>query len=104
MYPNRGGAGTYYHDDHQGHRQAAPTHLRSRGERGAHGGPGGAAISYGSRTATTRLWRTGDADGLAGLCAGKHRRWGRICVLPDGHETSMEEPHWGRTSEGRPIA
>ncbi|MEU3879586.1 hypothetical protein [Streptomyces californicus] len=35
----------------------------------------------------------GDADGLAGLCAGKHGRWGRICVLPEGHETSMEEPH-----------
>ncbi|MFC7818687.1 hypothetical protein ACFUTR_29110 [Streptomyces sp. NPDC057367] len=32
----------------------------------------------------------GDADGL---CGGKHGRWGRICVLPDGHETSMEEPH-----------
>ncbi|MEF9902081.1 hypothetical protein ABZ669_13410 [Streptomyces hirsutus] len=31
-------------------------------------------------------------------------RWGRLCVLPDGHETSMEEPHWGRNSEGRPIA
>ncbi|HEY9326992.1 MAG TPA: hypothetical protein VIS09_01930 [Streptomyces sp.] len=46
----------------------------------------------------------GDADGLAGLCGGKHDRWGRICVLPDGHETSIEEPHWGRTSEGRPIA
>ncbi|MER6916697.1 hypothetical protein ABT354_34025 [Streptomyces sp. NPDC000594] len=46
----------------------------------------------------------GDADGLAGLCGGKHGHWGRICVLPDGHETSMEEPHWGRTSEGRPIA
>ncbi|MGW1819263.1 hypothetical protein ACWCQM_37635 [Streptomyces sp. NPDC002125] len=43
----------------------------------------------------------GDA---AGLCGGKHGRWGRICALPDGHETSMEEPHWGRTSEGRPIA
>ncbi|MGW5803808.1 hypothetical protein ACWFQ7_29520 [Streptomyces bacillaris] len=42
----------------------------------------------------------GDADGLAGLCAGKHGRWGRICVLPDEHETLMEEPHWGRTSEG----
>ncbi|MDG9687792.1 hypothetical protein QC334_34555 [Streptomyces sp. DH18] len=24
--------------------------------------------------------------------------------VPDGHETSMEEPHWGRNSEGRPIA
>ncbi|BDT39586.1 hypothetical protein [Streptomyces yaizuensis] len=46
----------------------------------------------------------GDADGLTGLCEGKHGRWGRICVLPGGHETLMEEPHWGRTSEGRPIA
>ncbi|MEU0705066.1 hypothetical protein ABZ513_30220 [Streptomyces bacillaris] len=46
----------------------------------------------------------GDADGLAGLCGGKHGRWGRICVLSDGHETSMEEPHWGRNGEGRPIA
>lgn len=46
----------------------------------------------------------GDAGELAGLCGGKHGRWGRICVLPDGHETSMEEPHWGHTSEGRPIA
>lgn len=48
--------------------------------------------------------RKGDAGGLAGLCGGKHGRWGRICVLPDGHETSMEEPHWGHTSEGQPIA
>ncbi|MEU6353143.1 hypothetical protein ABZ896_28100 [Streptomyces sp. NPDC047072] len=46
----------------------------------------------------------GDADRLTEVCAGKHGRWGRICVLPDGHETSMEEPHWGRSSEGRPIA
>jgi hypothetical protein len=46
----------------------------------------------------------GDADGAAGLCGGKHGCWGRICVLPDGHETSMEEPHWGRNSEGLPIA
>ncbi|CAL9614628.1 hypothetical protein [Streptomyces sp. enrichment culture] len=46
----------------------------------------------------------GNVARLTGLCAGKHGRWGRICVLPDGHETSMEEPHWGRTSEGRPIA
>ncbi|WP_381802415.1 hypothetical protein [Streptomyces niveus] len=37
-------------------------------------------------------------------CLGKHGRWGRICVLPDGHETSMEEPHRGHNSEGRPIA
>lgn len=46
----------------------------------------------------------GDADRLTGLCAGKHGCWGRICVLPAGHETLMEEPHWGRNSEGRPIA
>ncbi|MFD4613808.1 MULTISPECIES: hypothetical protein [unclassified Streptomyces] len=39
-----------------------------------------------------------------GDCAGKRGRWGRICVLDEGHETSMEEPHWGRNSEGRPIA
>ena len=48
--------------------------------------------------------RVGDAARLAGLCAGKHGRWGRICVLPDGHETSMEEPHWGRNGEGQPLA
>lgn len=46
----------------------------------------------------------GDAARLTEICAGKHGRWGRICVLPDGHETSMEKPHWGRNSEGRPIA
>ncbi|MEU2179798.1 hypothetical protein [Streptomyces thermolilacinus] len=46
----------------------------------------------------------GDAARLTEVCAGKHGRWGRICVLSNGHETSMEEPHWGRNSEGRPIA
>ncbi|MGW6796639.1 hypothetical protein [Streptomyces chartreusis] len=46
----------------------------------------------------------GDAARLTGACGGKHGRWGRICVLPGGHETSMEEPHWGRNREGRPIA
>ncbi|MER5886928.1 hypothetical protein ABT160_24155 [Streptomyces sp. NPDC001941] len=48
--------------------------------------------------------REGDASRLVGGCAGKHGRWGRICVLPDGHETSMDEPHWGRNREGQPIA
>ncbi|MFD4955193.1 hypothetical protein [Streptomyces sp. NPDC058451] len=48
--------------------------------------------------------RDGDAALLTGGCAGKHGRWGRICVLDDGHETSMEELRWGRNSEGRPIA
>ncbi|SCK63326.1 MULTISPECIES: hypothetical protein [unclassified Streptomyces] len=48
--------------------------------------------------------RDGGAVRLAGIRAGKHSRWGRICVLPDGHETSMEEPHWGRNGEGGPIA
>ncbi|MEU2226708.1 hypothetical protein [Streptomyces sp. NPDC018347] len=48
--------------------------------------------------------RDGDVAWHAGGCAAKHGRWGRICALPDRHETSMEEPHWGRNSEGRPIA
>ncbi|MGW6882652.1 hypothetical protein ACWGEU_20595 [Streptomyces goshikiensis] len=48
--------------------------------------------------------RDGEAARLTETCLGKHGRWGRICVLPDGHETSLEEPHWGRSSEGRPIA
>lgn len=43
----------------------------------------------------------GDADGL---CGGKDGRWERICVLPGGRGTSMEEPHWGGISEGWPIA
>ncbi|MCX4427024.1 hypothetical protein OG991_47385 [Streptomyces mirabilis] len=25
-------------------------------------------------------------------------------ALDDGHETSMEEPHWGHNSDGQPIA
>lgn len=45
----------------------------------------------------------GDAARLTGLCPGKQGRWGRICVLDDGHETSMEEPHWGHISEGQSI-
>jgi hypothetical protein len=48
--------------------------------------------------------RDGDAARLTGICPGKHGRWGRICVLDDGHETSMEEPHWGHNSQGQPIA
>ncbi|AVH61695.1 MULTISPECIES: hypothetical protein [Streptomyces] len=51
-----------------------------------------------------RAVRDGDLAGLTGICAGKHGRWGRVCVLPDGHETSLEEPHWGRNSEGQSIA
>ncbi|WP_329027069.1 hypothetical protein [Streptomyces sp. NBC_00690] len=41
---------------------------------------------------------------LPGVCAGKHGRWGRSCALDDSNETSTEEPHWGRNSEGHPIA
>ncbi|WP_206739569.1 hypothetical protein [Streptomyces lydicus] len=48
--------------------------------------------------------RDGDTDRLTRICLGKHGRWGRICVLNDGHETSMEEPHWGHNSAGQPIA
>ncbi|TKS96238.1 hypothetical protein E4U91_36610 [Streptomyces lasalocidi] len=32
-------------------------------------------------------------------CPGKNGRWGRICVLPGGQETSMEEPHWATTAK-----
>lgn len=48
--------------------------------------------------------REGEAARLTGICPGKHGRWGRICVLDEGHEISMEEPHWGHNSEGQPIA
>ncbi|MFE1797760.1 hypothetical protein ACFW9L_16540 [Streptomyces sp. NPDC059517] len=48
--------------------------------------------------------RDGDTALLTGTCSGKHGRWGRICVLDDGHETSLEEPHWGHNSLGQPIA
>lgn len=48
--------------------------------------------------------RDGDVSVLIRICPGKHGRWGRICLLDKGHETSMEEPHWGYTSEGQPIA
>ncbi|MFG2097188.1 hypothetical protein [Streptomyces sp. NPDC048612] len=48
--------------------------------------------------------RDGDAARLTRICPGKHGRWGLICVLDEGHETSMEELHWGNDSEGRPIA
>ncbi|WP_370424371.1 hypothetical protein AB8O64_37085 (plasmid) [Streptomyces sp. QH1-20] len=46
----------------------------------------------------------GDRTRLTEVCAGKHGRWGRICVLPDRHQTPMKEPHWGRNSQGQPIA
>ncbi|MFJ9891613.1 hypothetical protein ACIQRW_38010 [Streptomyces sp. NPDC091287] len=45
--------------------------------------------------------RGGDVALLAGVCAGKHGRWGRICVLSAGHEDRA--PHWGTTVEG-PVA
>ncbi|MGW9175863.1 hypothetical protein [Streptomyces decoyicus] len=51
-----------------------------------------------------RAVRDGDAARLTRICPGKHGRWGRICVLDDGQETSIEEPHWGHNSEGQPIA
>ncbi|MER6721773.1 hypothetical protein [Streptomyces halstedii] len=45
--------------------------------------------------------RTGDVGLLAGVCPGKHGRWGRICVLEAGHEDWV--PHWGVAPEG-PVA
>ncbi|MDX5569482.1 hypothetical protein PYK79_48165 [Streptomyces sp. ID05-04B] len=47
--------------------------------------------------------RDSDSALLTGICPGKHGGWGRICVLDDGPEVSMEAPHWGLNSEGRPI-
>ncbi|MFI5524271.1 hypothetical protein [Streptomyces platensis] len=44
----------------------------------------------------------GGAVRLARICPGIRGRWGRICVLDDGHDASMEEPHCD--SEGQPIA
>ena len=41
-------------------------------------------------------------DALNGICPGKHGRWGRICVLDEGHEAA--ELHWGINAEGQPIA
>ncbi|MGW6144438.1 hypothetical protein [Streptomyces sp. NPDC055140] len=46
--------------------------------------------------------QTGDVDVLSRICPGKHGRWGRVCLLPSGHEAT--ELHWGITAEGWPIA
>jgi len=46
--------------------------------------------------------RDGDMDVLARICPGKHGRWGRICLLGQGHEAT--EPHWGHTPDGVPVA
>ncbi|MEV8116003.1 hypothetical protein AB0O69_14055 [Streptomyces xiamenensis] len=40
--------------------------------------------------------RESDTAVLTGNCPGKHDRWGRICVLDNGHETAMKEPHRGQ--------
>ncbi|MFE7076476.1 hypothetical protein ACFU96_40955 [Streptomyces sp. NPDC057620] len=48
--------------------------------------------------------RDGNTALLMGICPAKHGHWGRICVLDGGHETSLEEPHWGHNSLGQPIA
>ncbi|MCX4481667.1 hypothetical protein OOK44_35430 [Streptomyces cellulosae] len=45
-----------------------------------------------------------DADALTRICPGKHGRWGRICVLDDGHDPLAGAPHWGYAGDGRPIA
>lgn len=48
--------------------------------------------------------RDGNTAVLIGICPGKHGRWGRICVLDEGHAAAIEEPHWGHNSDGQPIA
>lgn len=49
-----------------------------------------------------RAVRAADLDALTRTCPGKHGRWGRICVLGTGHESTA--PHWGTTAEGHPVA
>lgn len=49
-----------------------------------------------------RAVREADLDTLTRTCPGKHGRWGRICVLDTGHDSTA--PHWGTTTEGRPVA
>ncbi|MGW5336220.1 hypothetical protein [Streptomyces bauhiniae] len=49
-----------------------------------------------------RAVREADLDTLTRTCDGKHGRWGRICALDTGHESTA--PHWGTTAEGRPVA
>ncbi|WP_326782441.1 hypothetical protein OG481_31320 [Streptomyces longwoodensis] len=57
-----------------------------------------------SRTATTKPWRRATRPGSPASVGASTAAGDGSAVLPDGHETSMEEPHWGRNGEGRPIA
>ena len=45
--------------------------------------------------------RGGDFGNISRMCPGKHGRYGRICVLDAGHETT--DPR-GVNSSGQPIA
>ncbi|MEU5190972.1 hypothetical protein AB0G83_28050 [Streptomyces klenkii] len=49
-----------------------------------------------------RAVREAELDTLTRTCHGKHGRWGRICVLDTGHDSTA--PHWGTTAEGHPVA
>lgn len=49
-----------------------------------------------------RAVRDADLDLLSRSCPGKHRRWGRACVLDIGHEAQY--PHLGTSPEGQPVA
>ncbi|MFB7064039.1 hypothetical protein [Streptomyces sp. NPDC056300] len=49
-----------------------------------------------------RAVRDADLDTLTRTCGGKHGRWGRVCVLGTGHDSTA--PHWGITAEGNPVA
>lgn len=49
-----------------------------------------------------RAVREADLDALTRTCPGKHGRWGRVCLLDTGHESTA--PHWGITAEGHPVA
>ncbi|MGN9821892.1 hypothetical protein ACTMUQ_42270 [Streptomyces sp. SD11] len=54
------------------------------------------------RDSYIRAEREGDLGTLTRTCPGKHGRWGRICVLDTGHDSTA--PHWGTTAEGHPVA
>lgn len=75
------------------------------------GGGGGDGVRAGavrhlqpSRTATGKPWQRAMRMGSPGSVQASTAAGPESAFLPDGHETSMEGPHWGRNSEGRPIA
>ncbi|WP_046725329.1 hypothetical protein [Streptomyces xiamenensis] len=48
--------------------------------------------------------RESDTAVLTGICPGTHGRWDGPASWTTGTRRRCEEPRWGHTSEGRPIA